>query len=133
WQGTRMGGFQTEVPNSYGWAELNARGIEKVLPFYASVFGWTTKTSEMGEGQPPYTEFQLGGQSIAGAWEMNPMVPAQVPSYWQVYFSVNDVDAAHRKALELGARDMLPPQRSEEHTSELQSHLNLVCRLLLEK
>src|SRR5260370_15519177 len=26
-----------------------------------------------------------------------------------------------------------PDQRSEEHTSELQSHLNLVCRLLLEK
>src|SRR5260370_24155817 len=25
------------------------------------------------------------------------------------------------------------PTRSEEHTSELQSHLNLVCRLLLEK
>src|SRR5260370_22292334 len=29
---------------------------------------------------------------------------------------------------------LLPdPRRSEEHTSELQSHLNLVCRLLLEK
>src|SRR5260370_21083704 len=27
----------------------------------------------------------------------------------------------------------LPVHRSEEHTSELQSHLNLVCRLLLEK
>src|SRR5260370_11535628 len=26
-----------------------------------------------------------------------------------------------------------PSKRSEEHTSELQSHLNLVCRLLLEK
>src|SRR5260370_15798850 len=26
-----------------------------------------------------------------------------------------------------------PGRRSEEHTSELQSHLNLVCRLLLEK
>src|SRR5260370_25629753 len=26
-----------------------------------------------------------------------------------------------------------PEARSEEHTSELQSHLNLVCRLLLEK
>src|SRR6266480_5559765 len=25
------------------------------------------------------------------------------------------------------------PPRSEEHTSELQSHVNLVCRLLLEK
>src|SRR5260370_16143698 len=29
-----------------------------------------------------------------------------------------------------GAHDL---HRSEEHTSELQSHLNLVCRLLLEK
>src|SRR5260370_42611165 len=32
-------------------------------------------------------------------------------------------------------RPTVPPPwaRSEEHTSELQSHLNLVCRLLLEK
>src|SRR3989344_7090124 len=28
---------------------------------------------------------------------------------------------------------MAPPPRSEEHTSELQSHVNIVCRLLLEK
>src|SRR5260370_14066994 len=32
---------------------------------------------------------------------------------------------------ELGTKQM--NERSEEHTSELQSHLNLVCRLLLEK
>src|SRR5260370_21084212 len=30
-------------------------------------------------------------------------------------------------------RTVFDPDRSEEHTSELQSHLNLVCRLLLEK
>src|SRR5260370_8961424 len=29
--------------------------------------------------------------------------------------------------------DFVVALRSEEHTSELQSHLNLVCRLLLEK
>src|SRR2546422_2418198 len=28
---------------------------------------------------------------------------------------------------------LAPPSRSEEHTSELQSRLHLVCRLLLEK
>src|SRR5690242_21468221 len=33
------------------------------------------------------------------------------------------------RPLRPGSRDM----RSEEHTSELQSHVNLVCRLLLEK
>ena len=27
WQGTRMGGFQTEGANAFGWAELNARGL----------------------------------------------------------------------------------------------------------
>src|SRR5260370_15431608 len=32
-----------------------------------------------------------------------------------------------------GRPEGLPKSRSEEHTSELQSHLNLVCRLLLEK
>src|SRR5882762_10267522 len=31
------------------------------------------------------------------------------------------------------AHGPVPATRSEEHTSELQSHLNLVCRLLLEK
>src|SRR4030043_837210 len=32
-----------------------------------------------------------------------------------------------------GKLDRVPPSRSEEHTSELQSRLHLVCRLLLEK
>src|SRR5260370_20091964 len=31
------------------------------------------------------------------------------------------------------AQEIALKKRSEEHTSELQSHLNLVCRLLLEK
>src|SRR5690242_21496307 len=31
------------------------------------------------------------------------------------------------------AADPIKDRRSEEHTSELQSHVNLVCRLLLEK
>src|SRR4051812_49624729 len=33
----------------------------------------------------------------------------------------------------LGFKAMIVGTRSEEHTSELQSHVNLVCRLLLEK
>src|SRR5438477_6048292 len=40
-----------------------------------------------------------------------------------------DRGPADRRADGAGAR----VQRSEEHTSELQSHVNLVCRLLLEK
>src|SRR5260370_25028348 len=41
-------------------------------------------------------------------------------------------DAVDQPVGALGLNES-PGARSEEHTSELQSHLNLVCRLLLEK
>jgi hypothetical protein len=107
WQAGGMGGFQTQGRNAFGWAEVNARGVEKVLPFYEKVFSWTLKPS--GSPDQPYTEFQVDGESIGGAAEMNPMVPAQVPSYWLAYFTVEDVDASHKKAVDLGAREQLAP------------------------
>src|SRR5437016_8200694 len=42
-------------------------------------------------------------------------------------------DADLRPGVEIDAAIHLPRDRSEEHTSELQSLTNLVCRLLLEK
>src|SRR5690606_40665468 len=42
-------------------------------------------------------------------------------------------DAAGRPGASRGVAVLRPGQRSEEHTSELQSRENLVCRLLLEK
>src|SRR2546422_5668638 len=56
--------------------------------------------------------------------------------------SVRTADAERVDALPLTARQLSHPReqtrsvlgvRSEEHTSELQSRLHLVCRLLLEK
>src|SRR5690242_20894346 len=47
--------------------------------------------------------------------DMTAMAPAAVPVQMKEYIT------------------FAPTQRSEEHTSELQSHVNLVCRLLLEK
>jgi len=44
-----------------------------------------------------YTEFRANGESIAGGIEMNSMVPTQVPSYRQVYFSVEDLDKEYKK------------------------------------
>src|SRR5437773_9785255 len=38
-----------------------------------------------------------------------------------------------RSSMARGAADAAAKPRSEEHTSELQSHHDLVCRLLLEK
>jgi len=107
WQTKRMSGFQTDGSNAFGWADLNARGVEQALPFYEQVFGWTLKPS--GSPDQPYTEFEIDGHAFAGAAEMDPMVPASMPNYWMVYFTVDDVDRAHQKATDLGARELAAP------------------------
>src|SRR5438034_3362870 len=43
------------------------------------------------------------------------------------------INTPRRVEVELGAAGLPVMVRSEEHTSELQSHSDLVCRLLLEK
>src|SRR5260370_30530383 len=54
-----------------------------------------------------------------------PRERSAAPSYWESQFVPCTTPLWPPRAS--------GPRRSEEHTSELQSHLNLVCRLLLEK
>lgn len=109
WQPMAMTGFAGTGSGSYRWAELNARGFDHAVPFYGSVFGWTSKGTPMGEGQADYHRFSSGGEEVAGGMEMSPMVPAMVPSYWMVYFAVADVDAAFQRAIDAGATEMVSP------------------------
>ena len=37
------------------------------------------------------------------------MVPALVPSYWMIYFAVDDVDSSFRTAIGAGGKEMLAP------------------------
>src|SRR5438034_5865701 len=57
--------------------------------------------------------------------------------YTTLFRSLNAATGALRATLSVGATSRFATptlyQRSEEHTSELQSHSDLVCRLLLEK
>src|SRR5947207_9952599 len=50
-----------------------------------------------------------------------------------IAFSASDDENRKVEAFAAGADDYITKPRSEEHTSELQSHSDLVCRLLLEK
>src|SRR5260370_19224652 len=50
-----------------------------------------------------------------------------------VFQSSKELPFAILLAFEADTNESSLEDRSEEHTSELQSHLNLVCRLLLEK
>src|SRR5260370_12951841 len=52
---------------------------------------------------------------------------------WRDYDAEDTIRFYALRLHEAGLIKSGPQKRSEEHTSELQSHLNLVCRLLLEK
>jgi len=109
WQAAGMSQFVEGIPDAFGWAELNARGLERAVTFYETVFGWTHSEQPFGEGEV-YTQFEHGGMPIAGALEMNPQIPAETPSYWLIYFTVEDVDARFARAIELSGRELVAPQ-----------------------
>src|SRR5260370_28706615 len=54
---------------------------------------------------------------------------------WKIRPETRAISRKRRLAISVALRlaSTSCSRRSEEHTSELQSHLNLVCRLLLEK
>jgi hypothetical protein len=110
WQAAEVRNFAVDQPNAFGWAELNARGLDRAIGFYEAVFGWTHSTSEAEGDSPPYTQFAADGQNIAGAMEMNPGIPATLPSYWMPYFGVADVDQSFQQAVQAGGREMVSPQ-----------------------
>lgn len=108
WQpGEHKGAQLVNEPGAFSWNELLARDVDKAKAFYASTFGWDSETHDMGPMS--YTEFKLAGESIAGMMAMPPMIPAQVPSFWQVYFTVENTDASLAKVQELGGSMRMPP------------------------
>jgi predicted enzyme related to lactoylglutathione lyase len=102
WQpGNHPGAGLVNEPGTYGWSELLTTDIEKSKAFYASVFGWDARTSG-DDPQAAYTEWQIDGRSVGGMMLKPPMLPAEVPPHWNVYFVVPDADAAVERVRELG-------------------------------
>jgi uncharacterized protein len=111
WEAAKMPGLGTlDEPNTFGWCELNTRGVDNAAEFYANVFGWSPHRTEASQDGPPYTEWQLGGKSLGGAMDTADFgMPADVPPHWLVYFESADVDAAAARVAELGGTVMLEP------------------------
>ena len=108
WQpGQHKGAELVNEPGSFTWNELHTRDLNAAKQFYPKVFGLGVKENAYGDST--YVEWQLGGRSIAGAMTMDPSMPAQMPSFWLVYFAVADTDAAVAKAKELGGKVLAGP------------------------
>jgi uncharacterized protein len=96
-------------PGALSWNELNTRDLDAAKAFYAAVFGWNFEDNEMGE-MGSYTTIKLGEDMIGGMLDMAGRgVPEQIPAHWQVYFAVEDTDAAVEQVKERGGSVMVDP------------------------
>jgi len=112
WQpGEHRGAGLVNEPGTWSWSELVTTDVDASIAFYSAVFGWGADVH--GDGPMAYTEWQVGGRSVGGLMLKPPMMPAEVPPHWGVYFSVVDTDAAVVRVKELGGSVMVPPMDIE--------------------
>ena len=111
WQpGTHKGAEVRNEPGAACWHELMTTDVAAAGRFYSAVFGWVARTDATGSAVPGgYTEFSVGDKAVAGMMAKPADVPAEVPSYWGVYFVVPDVTAAMKRITELGGQVLAGP------------------------
>jgi predicted enzyme related to lactoylglutathione lyase len=97
-------------PGALGWTQLNARDPARAKEFYGQVLGWSHADAPMGEGVT-YTTWLKSDGAAGGMMPMPAGVPATAPSHWLTYFVVPEVEAAHTRALSLGATSFVPPSQ----------------------
>lgn len=92
----------------FSWVDLVAHDMTQAQRFYEQVFGWTTALQDT-QGGSPYAFFEKNGKQVAGIGQMNEEMKQQgIPSTWNNYINVDDVEATTAKAAELGATVTVP-------------------------
>src|SRR2546422_4634770 len=125
---------QTFSLSAIGQIFIRARDLDRAVHFYRDTLGMPF----LFQAPPQMAFFQCGATTVMLGVPEAPELdhPASL-----VYYLVPDIAAAHTALRGRGVEFISEPHlvhraadyRSEEHTSELQSRLHLVCRLLLEK
>ncbi|WP_369241742.1 VOC family protein [Streptomyces sp. R21] len=102
WQAGVHEGFEAQgVPGAYSWAEIYTREPEKADAFFPAVFGYSAK--QMEDDAIDYRMYNLGEDTVLGRMKLTGDFPPEVPPYVNVYFAVEDCDAAVAKATDRGA------------------------------
>ena len=106
WQaGLHKGAQVVSEPGALAWNELWTRERDQAKTFYSAIFGYGIDDETM----PGYTFWQVEGKGVAGAMDIPPDIPPQVPAHWAVYFWVDDTDAAAAKVVALGGTVVAQP------------------------
>jgi predicted enzyme related to lactoylglutathione lyase len=91
--------------------ELHTRDHAGALSFYEKVFGWSAaRTSVIDTPELRYAVLEIGDGENAGIMDAGSFLPEGMPAHWEVYFAVDDADAATARAVELGGAVVQPAE-----------------------
>jgi predicted enzyme related to lactoylglutathione lyase len=99
-----------EYPHgTFCWVDLAAKDAAVAKDFYTRLFGWTAIDAPAGD-HGVYTMLQKNGKDVCALFGMSDQMCEQgVPTHWQSYVSVDDVDGTAKKVEELGGTVLQPP------------------------
>lgn len=95
------------MANPFVHVELSTTDVAKAKAFYGGLFDW--KLEDMPMGPETYTMIGVGDDGVGGGMTRVQMPGA--PSAWLAYVLVDDVAAATKRAVSLGAtlvKDVMP-------------------------
>src|SRR2546430_9716637 len=109
---------RTQTP-VLGFASNEKSGVPRKSPTISAMRSWKCGRASTWLGPPPASCQVFSSRNV--------------PEFGSREMVVPPAETTFGEALGHTAPGLSPEDRSEEHTSELQSQSNLVCRLLLEK
>jgi len=90
------------------WFELSTTDPDAAVSLYGQLFGWTDDPQPMPEG-PAYHMQRIEGDAVAA---ISPQMPGEVaqglPPHWNVYITVDDLDATTGKVEAAGGSVLMP-------------------------
>src|SRR2546430_4477854 len=111
-----------------GLAGMRARALQRMMSLFERPAVSLPKTTATSSFRAARRSSRAAARASSEGWESSRSRALKATEY--VVPASASSRLAHARA---DSRRSSAPERSEEHTSELQSQSNLVCRLLLEK
>ncbi|MEJ5998090.1 VOC family protein [Corynebacterium sp. H130] len=101
-------------PGTCAWYELTAtNNYERAVEFYEELFGWSTSAMTNDDHSFNYTTALEEGAPFLGMWDAAGQFPPQIPSFWQTYLGVLNVDETVAKVADLGGTVIREPWDSD--------------------
>lgn len=94
-----------------GWHELLTDDAAKAFEYYSRHYGWQKDHAhDMGE-MGIYQTFRIDKPLYTGGMmnRSGPGMPEGIPSHWQFYFTVEDIEAAQKRVIDAGGKIVMPP------------------------